>query len=64
MNPRGSGNRTINDIMPMIGARFYNQLDSSVARADLLEDYVAKELENGRLFRIVVKLNTVVERQE
>jgi PAB-dependent poly(A)-specific ribonuclease subunit 3 len=64
MNPRGTGNRSINDIMPMIGARFYNQLDAANARADLLENCLAKELENGRLFRLIVKLSTIVERHE
>lgn len=64
MNPRGTGNRSINDIMPMIGARFYNQLDAANARADLLENCLSKELENGRLFRLIVKLSTIVERHE
>ena len=64
MNPRGTGNRSINDIMPMIGARFYNQLDSANARAELLENCLAREIENGRLFRLIVKLCTVVERNE
>lgn len=64
MNPRGAQSRSINDIMPMIGARFYNQLDSANARAELLEHYLAKEIENGRLFRLLVKMNTIIERQE
>jgi PAB-dependent poly(A)-specific ribonuclease subunit 3 len=66
MNHRGTGigNRSINDIMPMIGARFYNQLDAANSRAELLENCLAKEIENGRLLRIMVKLNTVLERQE
>ncbi|ODM93128.1 PAB-dependent poly(A)-specific ribonuclease subunit PAN3 [Orchesella cincta] len=64
MNPRGASSRSINDIMPMIGARFYNQLDSANARAELLEHYLAKEIENGRLFRLLVKMNTIIERQE
>ncbi|CAG7726412.1 unnamed protein product [Allacma fusca] len=62
MNPRGT--RSINDIMPMIGARFYNQLDAANARAELLENCLAREIENGRLFRLIVKLCAVVERNE
>lgn len=50
--------------MPMIGARFYNQLDAANARAELLENCLAKELENGRLFRLIVKLCSIVERHE
>lgn len=49
MNPRAAGTtRSVNDIMPMIGARFYNQLDSANARAEILENALTKELENGR----------------
>ena len=32
----------MNDIMPMIGARFYTQLDASQLRNDLLENELAK----------------------
>ena len=34
--------RSINDIMPMIGARFYTQLDSAQLRSDVLETELAK----------------------
>ena len=34
--------RSVNDIMPMIGARFYTQLDSSQLRNDILENELAK----------------------
>ncbi|XP_035709108.1 PAN2-PAN3 deadenylation complex subunit Pan3 isoform X2 [Folsomia candida] len=65
MNPRAAGTtRSVNDIMPMIGARFYNQLDSANARAEILENALTKELENGRLFRLIAKLNSVLERNE
>lgn len=64
MNPRGNGNRSINDIMPMIGARFYNQLDASLTRSEFVENDLSKEIENGRLFRLLCKLCMVVERQE
>lgn len=50
--------------MPMIGARFYTQLDAVQQRSDVLENELAKELENGRLFRLLVKLATVNERPE
>lgn len=50
--------------MPMIGARFYTQLDAAQLCSDVLENELAKELENGRLFRLIVKLATINERPE
>lgn len=34
--------RSINDIMPMIGARFYTQLDAAQLRSDVVENELAK----------------------
>lgn len=48
----------------MIGARFYTQLDTAQVQLDILENELAKELENGRLFKLLVKLATVNERPE
>ncbi|KAL5011536.1 hypothetical protein ScPMuIL_010087 [Solemya velum] len=56
--------RTINDIMPMIGARFYTQLDAAQLRSDVIENELAKEVENGRIFRLLCKLGTICERPE
>ncbi|XP_025832537.1 PAN2-PAN3 deadenylation complex subunit PAN3 [Agrilus planipennis] len=56
--------RSVTDLMPMIGARFYTQLDNVQSRTDILENEVAKEMENGRLFRLMVKLGTINERPE
>ncbi|XP_015509481.2 PAN2-PAN3 deadenylation complex subunit PAN3 isoform X1 [Neodiprion lecontei] len=56
--------RSVTDLMPMIGARFYTQLDAVHLRSDVLEDELAKELENGRLFRLLAKLATINERPE
>lgn len=55
---------SINDIMPMIGARFYTQLDAAQMRSDVIETELTKEVENGRLFRLLVKLGTISERPE
>ncbi|XP_054717991.1 LOW QUALITY PROTEIN: PAN2-PAN3 deadenylation complex subunit pan3-like [Uloborus diversus] len=55
---------SINDIMPMIGARFYTQLDAAQMRSDVIENELSKEVENGRLFRLLVKLGTITERAE
>lgn len=56
--------RSVTDLMPMIGARFYTQLDAAQLRSDVLENELAKELENGRLFKLLVKLATINERPE
>ncbi|XP_052829530.1 PAN2-PAN3 deadenylation complex subunit pan3 isoform X1 [Octopus bimaculoides] len=56
--------RSVNDIMPMIGARFYTQLDAAQLRSDVVENELAKEVENGRLFRLLCKLVTILERPE
>lgn len=61
-NPNGA--RSINDVMPMIGARFFTQLDIAYLRSDIVEHELAKEIENGRLFRIMVKLGSINERPE
>nr|CAB3264644.1 PAB-dependent poly(A)-specific ribonuclease subunit PAN3-like [Phallusia mammillata] len=55
---------SVNDIMPMIGARFYMQLDAAMLRCDVIENELAKEMENGRLFRMLAKLGVVNERPE
>lgn len=56
--------RSVTDLMPMIGARFYTQLDAAQLRSDVLENELAKELENGRLFKLLVKMATINERPE
>jgi len=56
--------KSVNDIMPMIGARFYTQLDAAQVKCDVLEGELAKEMENGRLFRILCKMGTINERPE
>lgn len=56
--------RSVTDLMPMIGARFYTQLDALQSQCDLQEEELAKEMENGRLYRILVKINCINERPE
>lgn len=34
--------RSVNDIMPMIGARFFSQLDAAQTKIDILENELAK----------------------
>lgn len=42
--------RSVNDIMPMIGARFYTQLDASQMRNDVIEEDLAKVYEWHYIF--------------
>ncbi|XP_049313031.1 PAN2-PAN3 deadenylation complex subunit PAN3 isoform X3 [Bactrocera dorsalis] len=56
--------RSVTDLMPMIGARFYTQMDALQSLCDMQEDELAKEMENGRLYRILVKLNCINERPD
>lgn len=46
------------------GARFYIQLDAANLRNDMLESELSKEIESARLFRLLTKLCTVVDRAE
>jgi len=48
----------------MIGARFYSQLDAAQLRNDNLENELAKEVENGRVMRLLTKLGVINERPE
>lgn len=63
-NQQQQQHKSVIDLMPMIGARFYMQLDAIQIRADVLENEVSKEMENGRLCRLLVKLGTINERPE
>ncbi|XP_049885456.1 PAN2-PAN3 deadenylation complex subunit PAN3 isoform X2 [Pectinophora gossypiella] len=56
--------RSVTDLMPMIGARFYNQVEALERRADAFEEQLAREIDNGRLLRILIKLGIVNERPE
>lgn len=56
--------KSIDEIMPMIGARFYIQLDHLYFKYDTLYDELAKEVDNGRLLRLLIKLGTINERPE
>lgn len=56
--------KNINDAMPMIGARFYTCLDNAYTRGDVIENELSKEVDNSRLFRLICKLNILLDRQE
>ncbi|CAK1554584.1 unnamed protein product [Leptosia nina] len=56
--------KTVSDLMPMIGARFYTQVEAFERRADLFENQLAQELDNGRLLRLLLKMSFINERPE
>ncbi|KAJ0184071.1 hypothetical protein K1T71_000494 [Dendrolimus kikuchii] len=56
--------RSVTDLMPMIGARFYTQVEALERRADVFEEQLAREIDNGRLLRMLIKLGAVNERPE
>lgn len=62
MNSQRSKN--LNDIMPMIGARFYAQFEASLLRSDQLERELIRETHNSRLLRLLVKLGSINERPD
>ena len=65
MSPPSSNSRkSINDVMPLIGGRFFAQIEVLQVRNDLLENELSKELQNGRLFQLLAKISTIVNRTE
>ncbi|XP_018578150.1 PAN2-PAN3 deadenylation complex subunit PAN3 [Anoplophora glabripennis] len=56
--------RSVTDLMPMIGARFYTQLDNLHNQIETLDNELSKEVQNGRLFRLMAKLATINERPD
>ena len=56
--------KSVNDLMPMVGARFYTALDNCMQRSDQLETELARDIESARMFRLLTKLGTVVDRPE
>lgn len=57
---------TVEDVAttPLIAAKTLQETEHLHTFADSLESELAKELENGRLFRLVVKLGFINERPE
>eukprot|EP00053_Salpingoeca_punica_P015251 m.140121 g.140121 ORF g.140121 m.140121 type:complete len:615 (-) comp16664_c0_seq2:177-2021(-) len=60
----GRNARSVNELMPLIGARFYIELDNNLKYTDFLEMELMKEMQNGRLFRVASKLLFVTDRPE
>ena len=56
--------KKINDLMPMIGARFYTHIEKLRVENDTTRSVLRQELESGRLFRLLCKINSVLDRPE
>ncbi|XP_050312356.1 PAN2-PAN3 deadenylation complex subunit pan3 isoform X2 [Anthonomus grandis grandis] len=56
--------KSVTDLMPTIGARFFSQLDNLHGHIDALDGELAKEVQNDRLFKLMAKLTTINERPE
>ncbi|KAJ3300231.1 PAB-dependent poly(A)-specific ribonuclease subunit 3 [Borealophlyctis nickersoniae] len=56
--------KTIDDVITMIGPRILHEINSAHHYNDMLEMELGRELENGRLFRLVSKLGFINERPE
>ena len=48
----------------MCGAHVHLCVERALHREDMLEMELSKELQNGRLFRLLAKLGTINERAE
>lgn len=56
--------KTAEELLHMIGPHLAEELDASENYSDLLEDSLSKELENGRLVRLLCKMGFINERPE
>jgi PAB-dependent poly(A)-specific ribonuclease subunit 3 len=60
----GSGFASWRSLVSALGDRIFTELESSQAQVDTLSNDLMKECENGRLGRLMIKLNMVLERPE
>ncbi len=56
--------KTIDDLLTGISTHLVSAFDSSLHAQDTLTSELSRELENGRLFRLMAKLGTINERPE
>ncbi|KAI8914902.1 hypothetical protein DFJ77DRAFT_463882 [Powellomyces hirtus] len=59
-----SSYKTIDDVVTMIGPRILHEINSAHHYNDQLEGHLQRELENGRIVRLLAKLGTINERPE
>lgn len=52
---------SILQVQKVLGPHVFDTIDSSLNYASTLENNLSRELENGRLFRLICKLNTILD---
>ncbi|GAB5590090.1 PAB-dependent poly(A)-specific ribonuclease subunit 3 [Umbelopsis nana] len=56
--------KSIDEVISLIGPKILHEIDSAHHHSDFLESELSRELENGRLFRLLMKINFINERPE
>ncbi|KAF3926808.1 hypothetical protein ABW20_dc0101017 [Dactylellina cionopaga] len=62
--PASGGPRAMDDLLSMISFQLIQNFDSSQHQNDVIESHLSKELENGRLVRLLCKFGFINERPE
>jgi len=62
--PTSANHPTVDDVVSMIAVRMLAEAEHLYNYADFLESDLSKELENGRMFRLLSKLGFINERPE
>ncbi|SJM88755.1 related to PAB-dependent poly(A)-specific ribonuclease subunit PAN3 [Zygosaccharomyces bailii] len=57
-------NKSVMEMAPLFHEKIFSVIDSSLTYTDYTEGVLSKELENGRLFRLICKLNFIYGRME
>ncbi|CRK95864.1 CLUMA_CG009311, isoform A [Clunio marinus] len=53
----------VEGVMPKIGVRFYHHVEYLEKQSDMMENELLKEMDNGRLLRLLFKLGCINERE-
>lgn len=61
---KGNGFKNWRNLAAALGPRLLDELDANQTGVDTLNMEMCKEIENGRIARFLIKLNTVVERAQ
>ena len=61
---KGNGFKHWRNLAAALGPRLFDELDTNKQNVDTMNMEMRKEIENGRIARFLIKLNTVVERAQ
>lgn len=61
---KGNGFKNWRNLAAALGPRLLDELDTNQQGIDIMNMEMCKEIENGRIARFLIKLNTVVERAQ